>query len=583
MSREEYKQLLKSKIEREHHNIDDIYKGRARSNSMNSVSVYSEELNPNTHTTDIYYNLIKNTIPIIINLLSVYLVQTLNIAFVGTLNSATALTILSLSDFYLIMTGMIGNLAFPGAINKLCNKAFKKKEYYLVSVYTTIALIINILYFCIIFVPLTYFSSNFFSFIRKNNIESLKESRIDEERTINEIQCYIYYSIPNIFIHSIYSVLSRYLQSMRFFNINMITTFVVLVLHPLWLSIFMFNYELEIYSIVIANTITNFINLALLIYFIIHSSIIPSETKPSFSKNNKEVFNYNNIRDYFCLGFKNFVFFLLEALSFELLIFISAFLSTKEIAANSILFNFSTLMFMLADGIGSASCSYIGNSVAKGNTEVIRKYVNASFIFSVVIGVTISFLCVLFNNRIGFYYTSSEEVVEQLSILFSCYSVYVVFDFVGVVVAGICEGLGRHKKITYMCFFIMYIIGVPALFINTFYFDLRLNGMWVTHFFIGSLLCFGNCYVLFSKSLDDTVKEYRSFCLSEKKSGKNRERLNYRNNINSNINKKECEVILEEDNNDKDIEKNSNNDNLNSGAYDDYLGYNEIYNYSQKE
>jgi len=285
-----------------------------------------------------------------------------------------------------------------------------------------------------------------------------------------------------------------------------IISFISLTLHPLWLSMFMFMFKYHLLGVAIANTVTQIINLCTVAYFIAYTTIIPEDTKLDLSMN---IFASDYFSTYLLQGVRSFVYLLFQGFAYEFVILVSVFLSETDMAANIIYYNFSNMAFLIANGLGSAACSYVGNSVAKEKVDVAKRYLCIALLVAVVLSGVIVCLSFYFWDDIVFYYTEDKEILQKLGPLIMLFVVYYVLESLSAVTSGISEGLGRQRSISKMYFIVSYLIGIPFTLWVTFYAKYGLLGIWIGQ--TGTVLCLliGYSLVLFCNDIEETAEEIK--------------------------------------------------------------------------
>lgn len=88
-------------------------------------------------------------------------------------------------------------------------------------------------------------------------------------------------------------------------------------------------------------------------------------------------------------------------------------------------------------------------------------------------------LCLIFGNKIGYLFTSNEEVAEYVSQLSILLSFSVLLNSVQAVLSGVAVGAGRQSTVAYINIGSYYIIGVPLGVVLGYAANLEVQGIWI--------------------------------------------------------------------------------------------------------
>ena len=436
---------------------------------------------------------------ITVSLLVMFLLETINIIFIGTYGDKTLLTAIGLGTFVTNMIGYLPVSGWPGGIDTLCSNAngLGKAGYKKISIYVTICLLAVFAYLCIIEIPLYCYSYRFFKLINQPD-------------NVSEI-CHMFnlLMIPATFFFGFYQTFVRYLQSIQIFDLSVYTTIITLLLHPIWAYIFIIKLDYKVEGAAIAMGITQFLNVTIILSFIlfkIKQGVISNETFQLFSK---ESFYWINIKTYLGLAVPSLILFMVEAFSFEVMAIICSFLTQLEMSVNVCLFNFLLILYSISNGIGMAACSFVGNFVGNINAKYAYHYAKSALIYAASLGFSLSVLSFIFRYKIAEIYTNTDENINLFVKLFPFIVFPLFIDYSGVVIIGICKGLGRQKLCSICYLITQYCFGIPFTLFLTFYMEWHIFGAYTAYFVNICLIAFGQSFVLYSKSFESTVEEFK--------------------------------------------------------------------------
>lgn len=488
--------------------------------------------------------IIKASIPISLESLFIFLTETLNIFFIGNYMKSDWLSAYSLSSFIIVCFGVVLIAALTGSIDTLSSNAYGAKKYKNIGINITIGIIVNITALLVIYVPIAFNSRVFFNFILDNSFQDTATVNINSNSTMNltfgdynytsqggfsqlkegnlgnEVNYYFRNSFEvddfcnkasyivkittiTLFIEAISIVLSRTLVSMRIFKINMIISLVCLVLHPLWLYIFVVILKYEYNGVFLSNMISSQLALFMFVYIYAYSNSINQEAMPYF--NLKDI--SKNIISYIYLSIYSFFYYFLETFQFEVMVLVSSFLSKESMSANFILQNYATIIFFIGNGVSCALCAYVGNAIGEKSKNKVIKLIKSGYIIGIILGCIFSIVTYFNSYRIVSFYTHDKKIISEFEGIIGIYCICCIFELPQIAISGINEGLGRQKYIAILSFLSVYIIGIPIMLLLTFYYQFYLKGIWT-----GSLINYIFLLIAYSlsiiiKNIDTTIKD----------------------------------------------------------------------------
>lgn len=496
-----------------------------------SISVINVELEkPDASIFSFMIVLSKSSCMIMLNLLCIFMIETINITYIGTFNDPDMITAIGLGTFFSNFVGINAIIGWPGGIDTLSSNAYGAKRYKLVGIYTCICRSILYLYFFIITCPMIFISERFYLFMGQS------------ERIAKLAHSFNKHFLLGIFFFSNYQILLRYLQSMKIFNLGSMTTIISFIFHPFIAYIFIIKLDYQIEGAAISLCITQFINWMILLFLIKRSHSIKKETYFYFIN---EMLDIKYWKKYFTFGFSSFCLYQTESFASEILIIIASFLSPLLMSANVCIYNFSVILYAVSNSINLAACNLIANGVGKTNVKLVQNYVLSTFIYVILI------LCILvpsiyyFDIYIAHFYTKHENISKEIINVIPAFLLVLVFDFLLTSIVGINKGLGRQKDAVKFWLGYQYLFGIPFLIFITFYLKTELKGLWFGQSLNLSIVFLGMLYILYRKSFNDTIKEFKAELVDiENKIVSRRNSVNAPI-YNSNNNKKNNSTLIE--------------------------------------
>ena len=182
-----------------------------------------------------------------------------------------------------------------------------------------------------------------------------------------------------------------------------------------------------------------------------------------------------------------------ESASFSLSVIMIGWLGSIELAAYQIASVITTLGFMMYYGIGAAVTIRVSTYKGQGNYREIRKAALAGLriVAACMIGY-IAFL-LLFRSRIGYLFTSEEDVVNLVAIFCWFVMLYQCGDGLQIVFANALRGITDVKYMARAAFFCHICMALPIGYFRGFVLDWGAAGVWcgfpISLTTLGLLLC----------------------------------------------------------------------------------------------
>jgi MATE family multidrug resistance protein len=436
-------------------------------------------------------DVIVNAVPATMGLMFIFIAETINIIFVGRLNDATVISAIGIGTLYVNAMGYVIGLGLIGAIDTLCSQSYGAKQYKLTGIYVNVGRIVSLAFFFVIVLPCIFFSDTVMLAIgQSQEVADLASS-------------FSYSMIPSLFFALQYNCSVRYLQAMQIFLPGMIITLITAILHSVWCYFFIFWLEYGIMGAGFAIGVTQLLNFI----FVTIYTHLENPCPESYCYFPAESWELHMLIEYLKLGVPSTVLFAADWLGFEVLTFMSSFLGNINLAANVVLFNFISLIFMIPLGISFAITSLVGNSIGGAQVINAKKYSIIGILTGISIVGFFTILIIIFRHEIPYIYTSEENVVEIVRSLLGIYVFFSVIDSIQIVENGILKGLGKQKISSIVCLIILYPINIPMLYLFGFTWGYGIIGLWYTQLITVILLCVSYFIIIMLCDWDQISKD----------------------------------------------------------------------------
>jgi MATE family multidrug resistance protein len=240
-----------------------------------------------------------------------------------------------------------------------------------------------------------------------------------------------------------------------------------------WCYIFIIKYGYGIYGAGYAMALTCFIEFVA-VTILAHS--VERIQEALFFPTRK---SFRGWSEYFEVSVPATIMICAEWWSFELFVVASSYFDVNHFAANVILQNLMTTMFMVPLGLQEGICSLVGSSI--GANSVAQGKQIALFTSTLSFGFcAFASICLyLFRSSIATLFTKDEKVIEILIATLPILSISFIPDSVQGLLQGTIRALGIQRKVFAFVLFAFYAIGFPVGLFLGFKMDLKVTGLWM--------------------------------------------------------------------------------------------------------
>lgn len=170
--------------------------------------------------------------------------------------------------------------------------------------------------------------------------------------------------------------------------------------------------------------------------------------------------------------------FFLEFCIVELSVLAAAWLSSYQLASQSILLRTYIVSRAVAVGLSSTAATRVGNVLGKGQTTEAEQTLYRGSLLALCIGVLqgIVFLCT--RHDFGRLFTKDPAIIHEVAQVLPIFAFFQMVDAVGGVCSGVLRGMGRQRVTAIAVAFAYYVVGCPLSFVLTFSAELEIVGLW---------------------------------------------------------------------------------------------------------
>lgn len=378
--------------------------------------------------------------------------------FVGHLgNLELSAVSVSLSVIITFCFGFL--LGMGSALETLCGQAFGAGQVHMLGVYLQRSCII-LLVTCVILLPIFIFAAPLLKVL-------------GQEAALAELAGkFTLLAIPNLFSWAIYFPTQKFLQAQRKVGVITWIAVVALILHALWLYLFIYEFGWGITGAAIAFDLTGWlIALAQAVYVM------------GWCKEGWRGFSWSAFKDiwsFVTLSIASAVMLCLEVWYMMSIVVLTGHLNNAVIAVGSltICLNINGLELMVFLGINAAISVRVSNELGLGHPRAAKYAVYVTVFQSLVIGLVCMAVVLIAKDYFAYIFTSSKVMQVATSKLAFILAITMVLNSVQPVVSGVAIGGGWQALVAYINIGCYYVFGLPLGFLLGYKANLGVEGVW---------------------------------------------------------------------------------------------------------
>ncbi|XP_068945703.1 multidrug and toxin extrusion protein 1 isoform X1 [Petaurus breviceps papuanus] len=285
-------------------------------------------------------------------------------------------------------------------------------------------------------------------------------------------QTYVLIFIPALPAAFLYILQVKYLQNQGIILPQILTGVVANILNALINYLLLYQLSLGVMGSALANTISQF-TLTLLLFLYIVWRKLYRDTWEGWSLECLHEWD-----SFLHLAIPSMLMLCIEWWAYEIGSFLSGTISMVELAAQSVVYEVATIVYMIPTGFSVAASVYVGNSLGAGDIEQAKISSAISLLITEMFAVTLCIILASCKDIIGYIFTSDREVITLVSKVIPIYASSHLFDGFACTCGGILRGSGNQKIGAILNAIGYYIIGLPIGISLMFVANLGVIGLW---------------------------------------------------------------------------------------------------------
>lgn len=167
-----------------------------------------------------------------------------------------------------------------------------------------------------------------------------------------------------------------------------------------------------------------------------------------------------------------------EFLAFEILTLASSYLSTTDLAAQSVLGTLTAITFQIPFPISIAASTRVANLIGATLSDAAKTSARVAFVAATCVGIFNVILLSSLRNYIPQLFTNDSDVSAIVSRVLPLCAAFQLFDALAANCNGLLRGLGKQEIGGYVNLFCYYVIAMPISFGTAFGLHWELEGLW---------------------------------------------------------------------------------------------------------
>ncbi|XP_057493640.1 protein DETOXIFICATION 30-like isoform X2 [Actinidia eriantha] len=279
--------------------------------------------------------------------------------------------------------------------------------------------------------------------------------------------------IPQLFAYAMVFPLAKFLQAQSKMMAMAVIGAAALVLHTIFSWLLMIKLGLGLVgAAVVLNASWWFIVGAQLLY------IFSGTCGRAWSGFSWKAFH--NLWGFVKLSLASAIMLCLETWYFMALILFAGYLKNAEIAVDalSICMNILGWTVMVAIGFNAAISVRVSNELGAARPRMAKFSVVVASITSVIIGLLMAFVLVIYRRQYPYLFSDSVEVTQAVYLLTPLLGVSIVINSLQPTLSGVAIGAGWQAYVAYVNIGCYYLFGIPLGLGMGYTFEMGVTGIW---------------------------------------------------------------------------------------------------------
>ncbi|KAI3964185.1 hypothetical protein MKW92_047645 [Papaver armeniacum] len=397
--------------------------------------------------------------PGIFSRISAFSINIITISFAGHLGNLELASIaIAMNVFMGFSFGLM--LGMASALETLCGQAYGAKRYHMLGIFMQRSWIVQLVT-AILLLPLYFFASPILKLLGQPD---------DVAELSGLLSLWL---IPLHFAYAFQFPLQRFLQSQRKAYVSAWVSLFAVTVHIFMSWLFVYKLGVGVIGSCITVSISWWI-IDLGLFFYVVCGGCP-ETWGGFSTE-----AFSGLWDYFKLSAASGIMLCLEIWYYRILTLMTGKLDNVKIAVSAlaVCMNINTWEMMIPLAFFAATGVRVANELGAGNGKAAKFASIVSATTSMIIGLCICTLIMIFHGKLAFLFTSSDVVIQAVDQLTLLLAITILLNSIQPILSGVAVGSGWQASVAYINLGCYYVVGLPLGVTLGWVFHLGVGGIW---------------------------------------------------------------------------------------------------------
>ncbi|KAG0544074.1 hypothetical protein BDA96_02G243600 [Sorghum bicolor] len=366
-----------------------------------------------------------------------------------------------------IATTVISGLSFgffvgmASAMETLCGQAYGAKQYHMMGIYLQRSWLI-LLSFAVLLTPTYIFSEQLLTALGQ-------PAELSRQAGLVSL-----YMLPLHFVYAIVLPLNKFLQCQRKNWVAAVTTAAAFPVHVVATWLLVRCFRLGVFGAAMALTLSWALATVGLLSYALGGGC--PETWRGFSAS-----AFVDLKDFIKLSAASGVMLCLENWYYRILVFLTGYVKNAELAVDalSICISYAGWEMMIHLGFLAGTGVRVANELGAANGARARFATIVSMTTSFLISLFISLLILIFHDKLGMIFSSSQAVIDAVDNISFLLALTILLNGIQPVLSGVAVGSGWQALVAYVNIGSYYLIGVPFGFLLGWGLHYGVQGIWV--------------------------------------------------------------------------------------------------------
>lgn len=398
--------------------------------------------------------------------LSSFLLQTINIAFIGNefpdaAQKQYAIDAIGISNIYTNCSILSVLYGFISGLDILAANAYGASQYRLFGHYIHRAQLISYIAYVIF---LIFHSLIALPILRLVNVK---------EEVLVYVGKYIYLVIASSFLPLQNCINFRYLNIIEKSKHSFVFLLITILLHPLWSYIFMTVLNLGVLGAAMAFTLSQLINCSMGSIYIYIIKPLP-ETIFMFDK-----YSFRGWGNYMKLSIPLTLLLCAEWWAFEILSIIGATLTQGDFTVQIFGVNVCLNLFTISFGFGISITIIVAREFGKGDINSVKRYLKVIYILGISTMFVFSLLTFFLRNVLFNLIINEPKLADKGSHVLILLSIILMLDIHQFCLSSFLKVVGLQWIVLGIFMFANYVIQIVLALVFTKVLDFGVEGIWI--------------------------------------------------------------------------------------------------------